>query len=58
MKRLRMFLWGVAERADWYGWWPRRFWRWMLYRFDRKAKLDKPLPPDPSCQSGPAKEGP
>jgi hypothetical protein len=32
MKRL---LWGVAEKADWNDWPPRRFWAWLLRRLDR-----------------------
>ena len=30
------WLWGLAERADWDGWRPRSFWRWMLRTLDRK----------------------
>ncbi len=56
MNKLRMFLWGLAERADWYNVPPRRFWRWLLYRFDRRAGLHKPVPPRADCQSGPVKE--
>jgi hypothetical protein len=29
-------LWGLAERADWMGLPPRRFWRWLLRRMDRR----------------------
>jgi hypothetical protein len=30
------WLWSLAERADWNGWRPRWFWRWLLKRQDRK----------------------
>jgi hypothetical protein len=29
-------VWRLAERADWSGWRPRWFWRWLLKRQDRK----------------------
>lgn len=29
----------LAERGDWYNWRPRRFWRWLLARCDRRIGL-------------------
>lgn len=29
-------IWNLAEKADWRGWPPRRFWRWLLRRYDLK----------------------
>ncbi len=29
------WLWALAEKADWYGWPPAPFWRWLLKRLDR-----------------------
>lgn len=34
-KTPKQWLWGVAERADWGGLPPRRFWGWLLRRMDR-----------------------
>lgn len=28
-------IWSLAEKADWKGWRPRFFWRWLLKRCDR-----------------------
>lgn len=33
--RWREWLWKLSERADWYGWRPRRFWSWLLRAMDR-----------------------
>lgn len=32
---MKHYLWGLAERADFAGWPPRRFWAWLLERMDR-----------------------
>jgi hypothetical protein len=32
----RQWLWSLAERMEWDGRWPRRLWRWLLIRCDRK----------------------
>lgn len=32
--------WGLAERADWYGWRPRWLWRWLLRVMDRRHGYD------------------
>lgn len=37
MTRWDKRLWALAEHADWYDWRPRRFWRWLLNHYDRKA---------------------
>lgn len=29
-------LWGLAEKADWGGWPPKFFWRWLLRKLDRE----------------------
>lgn len=31
------FVHRLAEHAEWDGWWPHRFWLWLLKRSDRKA---------------------
>ena len=30
-------IWGIAESMDWNGRFPRRFWRWLLRRCDRRS---------------------
>lgn len=47
------FLWGLAERADWYGWPPKRLWRRLLRHYDRKAGMYEPQEPCDDVQSGP-----
>lgn len=37
MNRFDKWLWALSERADWFGWPPRRLWRRLLRRMDRKA---------------------
>lgn len=37
-------LYALAERADWYGWRPRCFWRWLLAYYDKRAGLYGPQP--------------
>jgi hypothetical protein len=37
MGRVNYWLWGLAERKDMAGAFPRIFWRWLLRRQDRKA---------------------
>ena len=34
-KQMKHWLWGLAERMDWEGRFPKRFWRWLLKRMDR-----------------------
>jgi hypothetical protein len=35
MAKLKYWLWGVAELADWHMWRPRWFWRWLIKKMDR-----------------------
>jgi len=52
MNSFERWLWGVAERADWYGWRPRWFWSRVLHHLDNKAGLTGKAPVlDPSVQS-------
>ena len=34
------FIWGLAEKAEWYEWWPRGFWLWLLKRKDMQHGYD------------------
>lgn len=37
MNRFDKWMWGVAERAQWFRWPPRRLWNRLLRHYDRKA---------------------
>ncbi len=37
MSGMHKKLWMLAEHADWFGWRPKWFWRWLLRHYDRKA---------------------
>lgn len=40
MSKFDKWLWGVAEKMEWSGLPPRRFWKWLIRRQDRKAGYD------------------
>lgn len=37
MTKFEYWLWGIAEKKNWYAKFPRTFWRWLLRYLDRKA---------------------
>lgn len=53
MNKINYWLWGLAEKADWYNWFPKKFWKALLRYYDKKAGFgkDEITPEGPSGSS-------